>query len=86
MWKYYERLCAAVLVNGDVTPPFWFEVGVFQSCTVSTILFDVAFNTSFVHIQPIEKKCAYVFRNQKVSVMQTGYAAASNNELVLKKF
>ena len=100
MWKYYERLCAAVLVNGDVTPPFWFEVGVFQGCTVSTILFNVAFNTSFAHIQPLEKKCAYVFRNLKVSVMQTGYAddlcittgthgrhsAASNNELVLKKF
>ena len=72
MWKYYEKLAAAVLVNGELTPWFWFEVGVFQGCTVSTILFNVAFNTSFMHLQPLEAKCAYVFHSQKISVTQTG--------------
>jgi len=37
MWSYYEGLMAAVLVNGAVTSSFWFEVGVFQGCTVSTV-------------------------------------------------
>ena len=99
MWKYYEKLCAAVHINGELTPWFWFEVGVFQGCTVSTILFNVAFNTSFMHIQPLEAECSYVFRNQKISVLQTGYAddlgivtgtrgpmdAFQNNEKVLKR-
>ena len=72
MWSYYEGLMAAVLVNGAVTDSFWFEVGVFQGCTVSTVLFNVSFNTSFA-LQPLEESCSYVFRNQKTKVLQMGY-------------
>ena len=79
MWRYYEGLMASVMVGELQTPWFRFGVGVFQGCTVSTILFNVGFNTSFEHLSVLEDECAYQFRTQKVGkpvlkVFVTGYA------------
>jgi hypothetical protein len=79
MWRYYEGLMACVLVGKETTPWFRFGIGVFQGCTVSTILFNAAFNTVFEHLSVIEDDCAYQFRNQKpgkpiLQVFVTGYA------------
>ena len=40
MWHYYEGLMASVSVGTAQTPWFWFGIGVFQGCTVSTVLFN----------------------------------------------
>ena len=79
MWKYYEGLMASVIVGTQQTPWFRFGKGVFQGCTVSTVLFNIAFNTSFEHLSVLEHECGYNFYAQKgekrvIRIFQTGYA------------
>ena len=78
MWHYYEGLMASVSVGTAQTPWFWFGIGVFQGCTVSTVLFNAAFNTSFQHLAASETNCGYQFRyerkNKVLRLLQTGYA------------
>jgi len=78
MWHYYEGLMASVSVGKAQTPWFWFGIGVFQGCTVSTVLFNAAFNTSFQHLAPLETNCGYQFRYERkgkvLRLLQTGYA------------
>ena len=78
MWNYYEGLIATVMVGKLQTEWFRFEIGVFQGCTVSTILFNVGFNTSFAHLKSLEDECGYQFRYERhgkpLRLLQTGYA------------
>ena len=78
MWHYYEGLMASVTMGEAQTPWFWFGIGVFQGCTVSTVLFNAGFNTSFQHLSTLESSCGYQFRYERkgkpLRLMQTGYA------------
>ena len=78
MWHYYEGLMASVMVGKSQTDWFWFGIGVFQGCTVSTVLFNAGFNTSFQHLRPLQEDCAYQFRYERkgkpLRLLQTGYA------------
>ena len=78
MWHYYEGLMASVMVGKLQTDWFWFGIGVFQGCTVSTVLFNAGFNTTFQHLQSLKADCAYQFRYEKkgkpLRLLQTGYA------------
>jgi hypothetical protein len=58
-FSYYERLIAKVLVNSIETDWFWFMIGVFQGCTLSTILFITAFNTIFGHMKELKASHSY---------------------------
>ena len=71
---YYEGLMAAIMVGSDVTPWFRFSIGVFQGCTASTILFNVAFNTCFAHLEQHREECGYQFKSAPVTLLTTGYA------------
>ena len=77
MWRYYEGLMASVMVGDAQTAWFRFGIGVFQGCTISTVLFNAAFHTSFEHLTPLEEECGYQFRDQSrrmLRVLVTGYA------------
>ena len=78
MWHYYEGLMASEMVGKLQTDWFWFGIGVFQGCTVSTVLFNAGFNTMFQHLQPLKEDCAYQIRYEKkdkpLRLLQTGYA------------
>ena len=75
IFNYYEGLFASVLVKDKLTPWLRFMVGVFQGCTASTILSNVAFNTCFQHLAPLRKSCKYQFSKAKVPKSLTlGYA------------
>ena len=58
---YYEGLAASVMVGTEQTKWFRFQTGVFQGCTLSTMLFDAAFNTVFDCILDMEEECGYKF-------------------------
>ena len=47
VYLYYEGLVASVMVGPHQTKWFRFQIGVFQGCTLSAILFNAAFNTAF---------------------------------------
>ena len=58
---YYEGLVASVMVGTEQTKWFRFQTGVFQGCTLSTMLFDAAFNIVFDCILDMEEECGYKF-------------------------
>jgi len=74
IFNYYEGLMAAVMMKQQCTPWFRFEIGVFQGCTASTILFNVAFNTCFTHLAQLRDECGYQFTKADVKLLTTGYA------------
>ena len=74
IFNYYEGLMAAVMVKGVMTRWFRFMIGVFQGCTASTILFNVAFNTCFEHLNVLREECGYQFSKAPVKLLTTGYA------------
>ena len=43
IFDYYEKLCAMVTANDWSTDFFLFDIGLFQGCVLSTILFDCVF-------------------------------------------
>lgn len=49
-------------------------IGVFQGCTASTILFNVAFNSCFDHLEELTAECGYQFSTCDVKLLMTGYA------------
>lgn len=74
VFRYYEGLCAAVLVNGEVTRSFRFQIGVFQGCTLSTMLFDTAFNTVFQRVSGMLESHGYKYSDADVTKVVLGYA------------
>jgi len=74
IFNYYEGLMAAVMVKGAMTRWFRFMIGVFQGCTASTILFNVAFNTCFEHLNVLREECGYQFSKVPIKLLTTGYA------------
>jgi hypothetical protein len=61
IFMYYEGLAASVMVEREQTKWFRFQIGVFQGCTLSTMLFDMAFNTIFDCILDMKEECGYKF-------------------------
>ena len=53
IYQYYEGLCATVLVGNKFTCWFRCQIEVFQVCTLSTMLFDTAFNTVFQRVSAL---------------------------------
>jgi len=43
IFDYYEKLCAKIFTNNWSTGFFLFDIGLFQGCVLSTILFDCVF-------------------------------------------
>ena len=61
IFMYYEGLAASVMVGKEQTKWFRFQIGVFQGCTLSTMLFDTAFNTIFDCVLDMEEECGHKF-------------------------
>ena len=61
VFMYYEGLTASVMVEQEQTKWFRFQIGAFQGCTLSTMLFDTTFNTVFDCIQDLREECGYKF-------------------------
>ena len=72
IYAYYEGLMAAIMVGREMTPWFRFSIGVFQGCTASTILFNVAFNTCFAHLEQLREECGYQFKRAPVKCSRQG--------------
>ena len=43
IFDYYEKMCAMIITNNWSTGFFLFDIGLFQGCVLSTILFDCVF-------------------------------------------
>jgi len=67
VYQYYEGLCATVMVGTELTCWFRFEIGVFQGCTLSTMLFDTAFNTVFERVSVLLHEYGYQYSGVDVT-------------------
>ena len=66
---YYERLSAKIKSKNWKTKNFKLNIGLFQGCVLSTILFDVVFNLllDFIKSSGIS---GYKFKNVRVNLLQ----------------
>ena len=74
IFAYYEGLVASVLVGQEQTKWFRFGIGVFQGCTLSTMLFNTAFNTVFQKVSTLTQSHGYQFLDIQLVKLITGYA------------
>lgn len=58
IFDYYDKLCASVTTKEWSTPFFAFDIGLFQGCVLSTILFDCVFNLLLDFLAPLEAEHA----------------------------
>jgi len=74
IFDYYEKLCAMVTANDWSTGFFLFDIGLFQGCVLSTILFDCVFQLLLDFLRP--KSClGYTFKSTPtVSTFIKAYA------------
>lgn len=73
IFNYYEKLCARVTTKNWSTGFFLFDIGLFQGCVLSTILFDCVFQLLLDFLKPLDKE-GYKFKKVPVSTMKKAYA------------
>ena len=74
IFDYYEKLCAMIATNNWSTGFFLFDIGLFQGCVLSTILFDCVFQLLLDFLRP-KKTLGYVFKSTpSVSTFNKAYA------------
>lgn len=62
IFDYYNKLCAQVVTEEWETGFFLFDIGLFQGCVLSTILFDAVFNLLLDFLDPLEKEVGFAFK------------------------
>ena len=70
IFDYYEKLCAVVITNEWSTGFFLLDIGLFQGCVLSTILFDCVFQLLLDFLSP-SKKLGYTFKALPEITMHT---------------
>jgi hypothetical protein len=74
IFDYYEKLSAMIITNEWSTGFFLFDIGLFQGCVLSTILFNCVFQLLLDFLQP-NKLLGYKFKNpSEVSTFTKAYA------------
>ena len=61
IFDYYEKLCAMVVTQKWSTGFFLFDIGLFQGCVLSTILFDCVFQLLIDFLKPMQP-LGYTFK------------------------
>ena len=62
MVDYDGQLCAMIVTLNWLTGFFLFDIGLFQGCVMSTILFDCIFQLLLDFLQP-KKQLGYIFKS-----------------------
>jgi len=74
IFDYYEKLCAMIKTKEWATGFFLFDIGLFQGCVLSTILFDCVFQLLLDFLRPI-KQLGYTFKSiPDISISTKAYA------------
>ena len=70
IFAYYEQLCASVTSRNWATDFFSFDIGLFQGCVLSTILFDCVFNLLLDFLAPLEADHAVRVEDETTSFLK----------------
>ena len=74
IFDYYEKLMAKVQTSEWSTGFFLFDIGLFQGCVLSTILFDVVFQLLLDLLQPLNEDLGYKIKNISYTKLTRAYA------------
>ena len=69
IFDYYDKLCASVTTKNWATA-FSFDIGLFQGCVLSTILFDCVFNLLLDFLAPLEAEHAVTVEGEITSFLK----------------
>lgn len=89
---YYDLLCAKVVTKDWETMFFHFDIGCFQGCVLSAILFDCVFNLLLDYLLPLEN-LGYLIKATTIKTSAKAYAddlnlttdTSKNNQKVLNR-
>ena len=73
IFDYYEKLTAKVQTKAWTTGFFLFDIGLFQGCVLSTILFNCVFQLLLDMLKPLINK-GYTIKNTKIVKLSLAYA------------
>ena len=82
IFNYYEKLCAKVTTKAWSTGFFGFDIGLFQGCVLSTILFDCVFNLLLDVLSTKEEELGFTIQK---SLTAFAKAYADDLKLATKK-
>ena len=71
---YYEMLVATIETKDWSSKCFVYEIGVFQGCVISPLLFNIVFNLLLDMLSPLTEKLGYKFKECEVTVHDLAYA------------
>ena len=75
IFDYYEKLCAMIKMKEWSTGFFLFDIGLFQGCATSSILFDCVFQLLLDFLKPADNRIGYNFKSApEVKAMAKAYA------------
>jgi hypothetical protein len=74
VFDYYEKLMAKVVTKEWSTGFFLFDIGLFQGCVLSAILFLCVFQLLLDMLLPLEEKDGYKFKMTNVKSLAEAYA------------
>ena len=74
IFNYYEKLMAKVVTKEWSTGFFLFDIGLFQGCVLSTILFLCVFQLLLDVLKPLREKHGYYFKQAGCKTLAEAYA------------
>jgi hypothetical protein len=74
IFNYYDKLMAKVVTKEWTSNFFIFDIGLFQGCVLSTILFLCVFQLLIDFLQPLREKHGFYIKHAKVRALAEAYA------------
>jgi hypothetical protein len=74
VFNYYEKLMAKVVTQEWTSDFFLFDIGLFQGCVVSSILFLCVFQLLLDFLRPLREKHGFAFKAAKTKALAEAYA------------
>jgi len=71
---YYEMLVATIETKDWSSKCFAYEIGVFQGCVISPLLFNMVFNLLLDMLSPLSEENGYVLKESKIAIHDLAYA------------
>jgi hypothetical protein len=74
VFNYYDKLMAKVVTKEWTSDFFLFDIGLFQGCVLSTILFLCVFQLLLDFLQPLREKHGFLIKQINVKALAEAYA------------
>jgi hypothetical protein len=72
--RYYDSLHACIKTKKWTTTPFQFNIGLFQGCVISCVLFSCVFQLLLDFLKPLTDQHGYHFKNSSIVLHDQAFA------------